>query len=177
MKTPGACNNDILVSVSTDKGGSFTGTTRDPRVLQTATTARRQASTDQWWQWVDFTRTGTLAVSYYDRQYGNDELTGYSDVSLSGSKDLARFGVKRVTSSSMPPPTQFDGTFFGDYTGLAAPSNAYPLWMDTRTPELFVCPGTATAGNAPRLCTASASNAKLANDQELRTANVALPNS
>jgi hypothetical protein len=175
VKTKGACNNDILVSVSTDRGATFTGTTKDPRVLQTATTERRQASTDQWWQWIDFTRTGKLAVSYYDRQYGSDETTGYSDVSLSGSKDFEDFGVTRATSSSMPPPTQFEGVFFGDYTGLTAPSRAYPLWMDTRNPELFLCPGTATAQAAPRLCTASAPNAKLANDQELRTASLAVP--
>ena len=77
----------------------------------------------------------------------------------------------------MPPPTQFGGVFLGDYTGLVAPTNANPLWMDTRTPELFVCPGTATAGNAPQICTASAPNAPVANDQELRTANVAVPGS
>lgn len=174
VKTVGACNNDILISVSTNKGGSFTGTTTDPRALQTVTTDRHQATTDQWWQWVDFTPTGKLASSYYDRQYGNDEITGYSDVSVSGSKDLTHYGVKRATSSSMPPPTQFGGVFFGDYTGLAAPANAFPLWMDTRTPELFVCPGTATVGNAPKLCTASATNAKIANDQELRTASVGI---
>ena len=120
-------------------------------MLQVATTDPGQATTDQWWQWIDFTKTGKLATSYYDRQYGTDETTGFSDVSLSGSKDLANYGVKRATSSSMPPPTQFDGVFFGDYTGLVAPTNANPLWMDTRTPELFVCPGTATTGS----CTAA----------------------
>jgi hypothetical protein len=177
VKVPGSCNNDILVSVSADKGTTFTGTAQDPRVLQVATTDPGQATTDQWWQWIDFTKTGKLATSYYDRQYGSDEFTGYSDVSLSGSNDTVNFGVKRVTSSSMPPPTQFDGTFFGDYTGLVAPSNANPLWMDTRSPELFVCPGTATSSSAPQLCTASASNAAVANDQELRTANVAVPSS
>ena len=52
--------------------------------------ARRR--TDQLWQWIDFTPTGKLATSYYDRQYGNDETTGYSDVSLSGSKDLVNSG-------------------------------------------------------------------------------------
>ncbi len=175
VKTPGACNNDILISVSTNKGATFTGTTTDPRQLQTVTTDRDQATTDQWWQWTDFTPTGKLATSYYDRQYGTDETTGFSDFSLSGSKDLTSFGVKRATSSSMPPPTQFAGVFFGDYTGLTAPSDAFPLWMDTRTPELFVCPGTATAGHAPQLCTASATNASVANDQELRTASVGIP--
>lgn len=177
VKVPGACNNDILVSVSTDKGTTFTGTAQDPRVLQTATTDPGQATTDQWWQWIDFTKTGKLAVSYYDRQYGSDEATGFSDVSLSGSNDAVNFGVKRVTTSSMPPPTQFTGTFFGDYTGMVAPTNANPLWMDTRTPELFLCPGTGTSGAAPQLCTANASNAAVANDQELRTANVAVPSS
>ena len=174
VKTPGACNNDILVSVSTNKGATFTGTTQDPRVLQVATTDPGQATTDQWWQWIDFTKTGKLATSYYDRQYGTDEATGYSDVSVSGSKNLTDYGVQRATSSSMPPPTQFDGVFFGDYTGLVAPDNANPLWMDTRTPELFLCPGTGTTSAAPQLCTASASNAAVANDQELRTANVAV---
>jgi hypothetical protein len=177
VKVPGSCNNDILVSVSNDKGNTFTGTTQDPRVLQVATTDPGQATTDQWWQWIDFTKTGKLATSYYDRQYGTDEATGFSDVSLSGSNDTVNYGVKRVTSSSMPPPTQFDGVFWGDYTGLVAPTNANPLWMDTRTPELFVCPGTATSAGGPQLCGATASNAAVANDQELRTANVAVPGS
>ncbi|HJQ01124.1 MAG TPA: hypothetical protein VJ851_05960 [Jatrophihabitans sp.] len=177
VKVPGACNNDILVSVSSDKGTTFTGSTLDPRVMPVATTDPGQATTDQWWQWIDFTKNGKLATSYYDRQYGTDEATGFSDVSLSGSNDTVNFGVLRVTSSSMPPPTQFGGVFLGDYTGMIAPSNANPLWMDTRTPELFICPGTATAGSAPQLCTASAPNAAVANDQELRTANVAVPGS
>ena len=38
------------------------------------------------------TSDGTLAVSYYDRQYGDDETTGYSDFSLSG---VARPGALR----------------------------------------------------------------------------------
>ena len=191
VKTPGACNNDILVSVSSDKGASFTGTTTDPRAMPVVTTDKGQATTDQWWQWADFTPKGKLAVSYYDRQYGNDESTGFSDVSLSGTDKMSgsggdrssssggdkgtRFGVVRVTSSSMPPPTQFSGLFLGDYTGLAAPDAAYPLWMDTRTPELFLCPGTGTAGVPPRICTASAPNAAVANDQELRTDKVSIP--
>ncbi|MGZ4414391.1 MAG: exo-alpha-sialidase, partial [Gaiellaceae bacterium] len=69
-----------------------------------------------------------MATSYYDRQFGDSETTGAMDFSLSGSKDLSSFKVTRVTSSSMPPPTEFSGTFFGDYTGLAASDhNAFPL--------------------------------------------------
>jgi len=177
VKTPGACNNDILISVSNDKGTTFSGTAADPRVEPVVTTDPGQATTDQWWQWIDYNKVGKLAVSYYDRQYGTDETTGFSDFSLSGSKDLTNFGVVRVTSSSMPPPTQFAGTFFGDYTGMTAPTNANPLWMDTRNPELFLCPGTGAVGSPPQLCTASASNAAVANDQELRTANIPVPGS
>jgi hypothetical protein len=171
VKTPGACNNDIVLSVSNDAGATFTGTAADPRTEPVVTTDPGQATTDQWWQWEAFTKNGKLAVSYYDRQYGSDETSGFSDVSLSGSTDLVNFIVNRVTSSSMPPPTQFGGTFFGDYTGLTAIDNAYPLWMDTRSPELFVCPNT----TPPAVCTGDASNASVANDQDIYTAALAVP--
>jgi hypothetical protein len=75
----------------------------------------------------------------------------------------------------MPPPTQFGGLFFGGYTGLTADLNSYPVWMDTRNPELFVCPGTATATRPPGFCTASGDNAVFANDQEIYIASVGLP--
>jgi hypothetical protein len=111
VKTPRACNNDIVVSVSGDGGASFTGTATDVRDMVTANPTRRQALSDRWFQRAAFTRDGRFATSYYDRQYGDDETTGWSDFSLSGSTDLARFGVRRLTSSSMPPPTQFVGAF------------------------------------------------------------------
>ena len=95
------------MSFSNDGGATFTGTATDPRQLTPATQDPGQATTDQWFQWIAFTNTGKLVISYYDRQYGNDEVTGNSDVSLSGTGDLARFNVQRVTSSSMPIPTQF----------------------------------------------------------------------
>jgi hypothetical protein len=175
VKTPGACNNDILLSVSSDKGASFTGTTRDPRVMPVVTNQPGQATTDQFWPWLAFTPSGKLAISYYDRQYGTDETTGFSDVSLAGSSDLTHFATVRVTTSSMPPPTEFAGTFYGDYTGLAAPGKVLPVWTDTRTPELFLCPGTGTVGHPPQLCTASAANAAVANDQDIRTAILSVP--
>lgn len=170
VKTAGACNNKILLSVSSDGGGTFTGTTIDPRFLLTVNQDLAQQRTDQWWQWIAFTRNGRLAVSYYDRQYGDDETTGFSDVSLSGSGDLLRFAVSRVTSDSMPPPTQFAGTFFGDYTGLTAVDSAHPLWMDTRNADLFLCPG-----SPPMVCSGSASNAPAANTQDIFTTTMAVP--
>ncbi|MFL6138867.1 MAG: sialidase family protein [Frankiaceae bacterium] len=186
VKTPGACNNDILVSVSNDGGATFTGTATDPRALQTANPDPGQALSDQWWQWAAFTKNGKLATSYYDRQYGAatsvsssgpavpaDEATGYSDVSLSSSGDTANWSVVRVTSGSMPPPTQFGGQFFGDYSGLDASTNAYPLWMDTRDPELFLCPTSTSA--APRTCAGTYNTPTgplLANDENVYTASV-----
>lgn len=179
VKTPGACNNKILLSVSNDGGATFTGTASDPRLLPTVNT-EQQAGTDQWWQWATFNKDGKLAVSYYDRQYGDDETTGFSDVSLSGSQDLKTFGVKRVTSSSMPVPTQFpdaqgNSVFFGDYTGLSAVNDALPLWMDTRDPDLFLCAGTGSPGVPPRVCTMDSNNGTRANDQDIFTARVGIP--
>jgi hypothetical protein len=180
VKTPGACNNKIVLSISNDAGTTFTGTTTDPRVLPTVNQDSGQATTDQWWQWLAFNKNGKLAVSYYDRQYGDDETTGYSDFSLSGSGDLVRFGIQRLTSSSMPPPTQFpnrrgNGTFLGDYTGLTAVDNALPLWSDTRSPDLFLCPGTGTPTVAPAVCGGTAANGLPANDQDIFTVNVSIP--
>jgi hypothetical protein len=173
VKTPGACNNDIVYSVSSDGGATFTGTAADVRTMPVVTQDPGQATTDQFWQWESFTKNGKLAVSYYDRQYGTDETTGYSDVSLSGTGDLARFGTNRATSSSMPFPTEFGGLFFGDYTGLSAVDNAYPLWMDTRNPELFACPSTTSA--APSVCGGAYPNGVLANDQDIYTASLPVP--
>jgi hypothetical protein len=180
VKTVGACNNDIVLSVSNDGGASFSGTATDVRDEPTVTQDRRQATTDQWFQWAAFTRSGRLAVDYYDRQYGNDETTGWSDFSLSGSSDLARFATDRVTSSSMPPPTQFGGPaggqFWGDYTGLAAVDEAHPIWSDTRSLDLFTCPDSATGpGNPPRLCTGVEDNGLTANDEDMYTATMSVP--
>ena len=168
VKTVGACNNDILVSVSENGGSTFTGTTTNPRKMTSANPDRNQRTSDQWFQWAAFDKGGKLAVSYYDRQFGDDEMSGNSDFSVSASDNLKNFGVIRASSSSMPPPTQFAGTFWGDYTGMAVIDEiAYPIWSDTRNPELVLCPGTATAGVPPALCTTTAANAPLANDQDI----------
>jgi len=179
VKTPGACNNKILLSVSSNGGASFTGTSTDPRLLPTVNTPS-QAGKDQWWQWAAFNKEGKLAVSYYDRQYGADETTGNMDISLSGSASLQNFGVKRVTSSSMPLPTEFpnsrgNSVFFGDYTGLTAVNDALPVWMDTRSPDLFLCNAPSAPNNPPQLCGLTEPNGLRANDQDIFTAKVAIP--
>jgi hypothetical protein len=191
VKTPGACNNDILVSVSSDGGTTFTGTTVDPRALPSATNDPGQRTTDQWFQWIAFTKNGKLATSYYDRQYGNDEVTGYSDVSLSGSGDsptYTNWGVQKVTNTSMPLPTQFPegafGTFWGDYAGLTAVTNANPFWSDTRDPDLFACPGASpgTFAQPPAICgatvpTGNPNETAPVNDQNVYVANNSVPGS
>jgi hypothetical protein len=173
-KTAGACNNKIMLSVSSDAGATFTGSSTDPRLLPVVNTAKGQATTDQWFQWAGFTPKGTLVTSYYDRQYGSDEITGNMDVSVSTSKNLSSFKVTRATSASMPLPTQFpdaqgNSLFFGDYAGVSAVSGAHPLWSDTRNPDAFLCPGTAAPGVPPALCTAAEPNGLLANDQQIYT--------
>jgi hypothetical protein len=175
VKAANGCANKILVSVSNNGGTTFTGAAADPRTQTTVNQKSAQRKTDQWWQWEAFTRDGRLAVSYYDRQYGTDEVTGFSDFSLSGSRDFVNFGTRRATSASMPPPSQFSGTFWGDYTGLSASNNANPIWSDTRPPELFLCPGTGTVGTPPQVCTGSALNAPRANDQDIFTASLSIP--
>ncbi|MDQ1420479.1 MAG: hypothetical protein QOJ52_2441 [Acidimicrobiaceae bacterium] len=182
VKTVGACNNKILISTSTDAGATFSGTSVNPRREPMVTQAPGQVGTDQWWQWAAISNTGRLAVSYYDRQYANNEITGYSDFSLSGSQDMVNFGQVRVTTSSMPPPTEFPGAsgagqFWGDYTGLSAVTNqAHPLWSDTRNTDIFLCPGSATGPtHPPQLCSATENTGLAANDEEIYTAAVAIP--
>jgi hypothetical protein len=177
VKTAGACNNKIVVSLSTDAGASFTGTTQNVRTLPTANPTKEQRRTDQWFHWLAFSGRGTLAVSYYDRAYGDDETTANSDISLSSTSDPTglRFNVKRVTSNSMPSPTEFpnglgNSQFWGDYAGLAINGDtAMPIWSDTRDPDIFTCPGSATPGHPPKLCGATEANGLAANDQDIFT--------
>src|SRR5438477_12967134 len=107
---------------------------------------------------------------YYDRQYGADNNIGFSDITVSQSRNLTAFRHDRATTSSMPPPTQFNGTFYGDYAAIAATNRtAYPLWSDTRPVDLFLCPGTGTTTTPPALRQAGATNASIANDQDIDT--------
>jgi hypothetical protein len=167
----GGCNNDIIVSTSNNAGTSFTGTATNVRAMPVVTDGAKQASTDQFWQGTAYSPRGTLVVAYYDRQYGDDEATGSSDITLS-----ARGKHDRVTTSSMPPPTEFAGGFYGDYIQVdATATTAYPVWMDTRADALFLCPGTGQPGVPPELCTAPASAPQTlttSNDQDVFTSAV-----
>jgi hypothetical protein len=167
----GGCNNDIVVSASADGGASFTGTAANVRNMPVVTDGARQATTDQFWQGTVFSPRGTLVTGYYDRQYGDANVTGFSDVTLTASRGVEH---RRVTGSSMPPTTQFNGQFFGDYMMVAATATkAYPVWVDTRFDDLSLCPGTGTPGVPPKLCTGpppGPQTLRTANDQEILTA-------
>jgi hypothetical protein len=175
VKADGSCNNDILTSVSHDAGATFTGSSADVRTLPSVRPDDPQA--DQFWQWAAFDPAGRFAVSYYDRAYGDAETTGFSDISLSGSRDGSHFATTRVTSGSMPPPTQFAGAFFGDYGALTADRRrAHPVWMDTRDAALFVCrDGDGNVSLPPAVCTQGAANADVANEQNIYTRSLAIP--
>jgi hypothetical protein len=184
VKTPGSCNNKIVLSASTDGGTTFTGAVTDPTMLPVVPQAATQRYTDQWWQWSGFSSRGRLEVSYYDRQYGSDESTGNLDVSLSEQMPTAgnpAFITLRMTSASMPLPTEFpdsqgNSVFFGDYSGLAvAGTHAYPIWMDTRQEDLVLCPGTGAPGVPPQVCAFSEPSGLNANDQNIFTRSVSVP--
>jgi hypothetical protein len=176
VKTPGACHNAIVLSVSTDGGNTFTGGSQDVRTLPVAESTPRQRISDQFWQGMGFTPDGTLVVGSFDRAYGTDETTGFSDISVSTSRNLTSFGdVQRATTSSMPPETEFNGVFYGDYFQLAVTGQiAHPVWSDTRATDLFLCPGTGTPGNPPKACPGAGANFSPANDEEIYTARVSL---
>jgi hypothetical protein len=185
VKTVGACNNKVVVSVSNNSGASFSGTAADVRLLPTATGLRQQQRTDQWFHWLAFSLRGRLTIANYDRAFGDDEMNGNSDFTVSNTSNLSNpfaldFDTQRVTSASMPVPTQFpDATapngsdFWGDYAGVAvAGESALPIWSDTRSSDVFTCPNTATAGAPPQLCGAIEANGLTANDQDIFTDNV-----
>ena len=169
VKAAGACASHILLSTSENGGQEFDGADADPRQMPLAMTAS-QRHTDQFFQWLTFSNH-KLVVSELDRQYGDDETSGNTDQTVLGSSGDSQFAGVRVTSSSMPPPTQFGGTFWGDYSGLAAAGDtAYPLWSDTRDPDIFICPGS----TPPALCGATVRGIP-ANDEDIFTAAVPIP--
>jgi len=175
VKVPGACNNDILVSTSANGGASFSGGTVNPRALPGVRPERGSRVADQFFQWAEFTPRGELAVAYRDRGYGTDQVTGYTDTSVSGSRNLTSFASARASSGASPPPTEFGGVFAGDYEGLTAVSGAHPIWTDSRAVDLFLCPGTGVPGIPPSTCTASSPIAPVANDEDAYTASLDLP--
>ncbi len=132
------CNNDILRSVSTNGGKTFTGATTDPANLTLRSRERPGAPlADQFFQWSALMPDNRVAAMYYDRAYGDDQRTGALDVTLIADGT----GSIRVTDQHLPPFNEFPGAsgfglFLGDYSGLAIGPDgmAHPVWADTRNP-------------------------------------------
>jgi hypothetical protein len=129
------CNNDILRSVSTDGGLTFTGTSTPVGSLP-AVSEESGVLTDQWWQWSAAGPHGRVADAYYDRRYGADRSTGFMDITLAAGASHTR-----VSNVSFPPSNEFPAAngysiFMGDYNSLAVGSDglAHPVWTDTRNP-------------------------------------------
>jgi hypothetical protein len=162
------CNNDIVRSVSTDGGNTFTGSQRGVIKMPTCSIERGETLTDQWWQWTAETPSGQVASSYYDRSYGADQSTGFNDFTLVRGNQAVR-----VTDFSLPPSTEFPdangySTFMGDYTGLAVndDGDGYPAWADTRNP-VFTFDD--TPGADPRILTDAGY------DEDIYTASIPVP--
>ena len=85
-------------------------------------------------------------VSYYDRSYGDDNTTGYSDITVSASHDrttLRRTSGRRRPRCRRRPSSAALST--ATTPGLAVTNTtAYPIWSDTRAVDQFLCPGTGT---------------------------------
>ena len=80
----------------------------------------------------------------------------------------------------MPPPTQFSGQFFGDYTGLDAFDDAHPdLGRHARSRPVPL-PRHRNAGEPADVClgieSAGPQAGLTANDEDIFTAGVVIPN-
>ena len=147
----GGCNNDILRSISSDGGSSFTGTTTAADELE-AVSNDGDVPTDQWWQWTALNpKSGGVVTAFYDRSYGDCQATGCMDITLRRSNGT----FVRVTDDSMPPSNEFPdvngfSVFMGDYMGLAVGNDgkAHPVWTDSRNP-IFAYDPTAADPRVP----------------------------
>jgi hypothetical protein len=118
-------NNDVFVTTSANGGRSWSRP-----VNLTA-----DSVDDQIFPWLSVTPDGVVAVSYLDRRYSGPKLF---DTSLSVSVNDGRtFATRRVSERSWNPDLAFrQGTFIGDYTGLATSRGvAIPCWTDARFAE------------------------------------------
>jgi hypothetical protein len=128
---PTDTNTDVFVSRSTDGG-------------QTWSPARQLTTNkdDQFFPWLSVSPTGTVAVTYFDRQFGHPLI----DTSLAQSTTGGRsWSFTRVSEVSWNPDLAFRlGVFIGDYNGLdTTATTALPFWTDARFAEPNV------AGNNP----------------------------
>ncbi|MBA3430795.1 MAG: exo-alpha-sialidase, partial [Actinobacteria bacterium] len=119
-------NTDVFVKKSVDGGRSWQMMARKFTI---------KSNDDQWFPWLSVAPNGTVAVTYFDRRYGNGK---FIDTSLSQSVRGGRaFDTKRVSEVSWNPDLAFRlGVFIGDYNGLdTTATTALPFWTDARFAE------------------------------------------
>ena len=102
----------------------------------------RFGETAQWQPWSAMASNGHLWVAFYDRSYGDCELTGCNDITTAEITNPAgatpTIDYSRVTTESMPNLTTannpLEAGFLGDRLGLAVDSlnRADIAWADTR---------------------------------------------
>jgi Neuraminidase (sialidase) len=118
-------NNDVFVTSSGNGGRTWS------RPLNLTA----DSVDDQVFPWLSVAPDGVVAVSYLDRRYSGPKLF---DTSLSVSTNDGRsFATRRVSERSWNPDLAFrNGTFIGDYTGIATSRGvAIPCWTDARFAE------------------------------------------
>ena len=130
------CDNDVFTETSTNGGQTWS------RALN-LTPASSIGASAQWQPWSQVTPDGkVLWVGYYDREYGNCEMTGCNDITVAkvanplSPSPTTRY--TRVTTSSMPnlvvANNRAQAGFLGDYMWVTVDGggNAYVAWADTR---------------------------------------------
>lgn len=126
------CDNDVFYSFSIDGGATWSTTFK-----------LTPAGNAQWQPWSAVTFDGdVLWVAYYDRSYGDCEMTGCNDITLARvkkpSSNSPSISYTRVTTASMPNlvpsnnPVQ--AGFLGDYMWVTVDNKGRPhvVWADTR---------------------------------------------
>ncbi len=114
---------DILFTRSTDGGFLWS----DPYRVNDDTTTN-----DQFFPWMAASN-GTISIVFYDRR--EDPNNHHLNLFYARSQDRGVTFETNVKVSDLPinPDINFQGTFIGDYIGVAAdPSRARPVWTDTR---------------------------------------------
>ena len=88
---------------------------------------------DQWFPWATVGPNGLLHIIYYDRSADPNNIMADVYVATSGLY-YSRTHTK-VNSASFNPSLGFpDGSFMGDYSGIAASmTRVFPFWTDTRS--------------------------------------------